>query len=156
MQDRTARKKGRIPLAQASYSADAQKRFLDGHVIGSIAKAVWPQGIDIKAQSWVEDDERTKRRDLGYTQQLTQMWLMRGAPLFEATFRHSNLLAMVDVMRPTQRGKQPVWQMIEVKSSATPKDNHITATVHQTLQLDRWLNSFGGQIRGIRKTSVNA
>ncbi|OYU11022.1 MAG: hypothetical protein CFE38_14760 [Comamonadaceae bacterium PBBC1] len=33
---------------------------------------------------------------------------------------------------------------------------HITATVVQTLLLDRWINSFGGQIRNIRKTAVKA
>lgn len=151
MQDRTAGKQEREPLAQASYSADTQKRFLNGHVIGRIAKARQPQGIDIEAQSWVEEDEGTKRRDLGYTQHLTKMWLMHGVPLFEAPFSHSNLLVMADVMRPTQRGKQTVSQMIEVKSSATAKGYHLTATVQQTLQLDRWLNSFGRQIRDISK-----
>jgi hypothetical protein len=116
-----------------------------------IAKTRWPQGIDIEAHSWVEDDEGTKRRDLGYAQHLTQMWLMQGVHLFEATFSHSNLFVMADVMRPTQRCKQTVWQMIEVKSSAIAKGYHITATLQQTLQLDRWLNSFGGQIRDISK-----
>ena len=126
MQDRAARKRGQAPLAQASYSADAQKRFLDGHVIGRIAKARWPKGIDIEAQSWVEDDRGTKRRDLSYAQHLTHMWLMQGVPLFEATFSHSQLLVMADVMRPAQRGGKTVWQMIEVKSSTTRKDYHIT------------------------------
>ena len=126
MQDRAARKRGQAPLAQASYSADAQKRFLDGHVIGRIAKARWPNGIDIEAQSWVEDDRGTKRRDLSYAQHLTHMWLMQGVPLFEATFSHSQLLVMADVMRPVQRGGKTVWQMVEVKSSTTRKDYHIT------------------------------
>jgi hypothetical protein len=126
MQDRTARKLGQTPLAQATYSADAQKRFLDGHVIGRIAKARWPQGVDIEALSWVEDDTGTKRRDLRYAQHLTQMWLMQGLPLFEATFSHKQLLVMADVMRPAKRGKETVWQMIEVKSSTAPKDYHIT------------------------------
>lgn len=35
-----------------------------------------------------------------------------------------------------------------------PEVYTITATVHQTLLLDRWLHSFGGQIRNIRKTAV--
>jgi CRISPR/Cas system-associated exonuclease Cas4 (RecB family) len=126
MQDRAARKQGQAPLAQASYSADAQKRFLDGHVIGRIAKARWPKGIDIEAQSWVEDNSGHKRRDLSYAQHLTHMWLMQGVPLFEATFSHSQLLVMADVMRPAQRGGKTVWQMIEVKSSTTRKDYHIT------------------------------
>ena len=31
----------------------------------------------------------------------------------------------------------------------------ITATVNQSVLLDRWLNSFGSQIREIKKTAVN-
>ncbi len=38
----------------------------------------------------------------------------------------------------------------------TPTGYTITATVQQTLLLDRWLNSFGEQIRNIRKTPVDA
>ncbi len=34
--------------------------------------------------------------------------------------------------------------------------NHITATVVQTLLLDRWLLSFGGQIQNVQKTPVGA
>lgn len=37
-----------------------------------------------------------------------------------------------------------------------PEGYTISATVQQTLLLDRWLNSFGSQIRNIRKTSVTA
>lgn len=41
--------------------------------------------------------------------------------------------------------------------TATPIDGgySITATVQQTLVLDRWLKGFGGQVRNIKKTSVN-
>lgn len=38
----------------------------------------------------------------------------------------------------------------------TPAGYTITATVPQTLLLDRWLNSFGKQIRHIRKTAIDA
>ena len=42
--------------------------------------------------------------------------------------------------------------------TATPIDGgySITATVQQTLVLDRWLKGFGGQVRNIKKTSVSA
>jgi hypothetical protein len=45
------------------------------------------------------------------------------------------------------------------KTKPTPKPTygyHITATVVQTLLLDRWLLSFGGQIRDVQKTPVGA
>jgi hypothetical protein len=38
----------------------------------------------------------------------------------------------------------------------TDTSYHITATVVQTLLLDRWLLSFGGQIRDVQKTAVGA
>jgi hypothetical protein len=38
----------------------------------------------------------------------------------------------------------------------TPTGYTITATVQQTLLLDRWMNSFGGQVRNICKTAVPA
>ncbi len=127
MQDRAARKQGLEPIAHAVFSADTQKRFLDGHVIGRIAKASWPHGIDIEAASWTENkDTGAKHRDLTKAQHLTQMYLGQGLPLFEATFSHNNLLIMADVMRPAKHGTETVWQMIEVKSSTTPKNYHIT------------------------------
>jgi hypothetical protein len=37
----------------------------------------------------------------------------------------------------------------------TPTGYTITATVQQTLLLDRWLNSFGGQVRNVKKGSTD-
>jgi hypothetical protein len=37
----------------------------------------------------------------------------------------------------------------------TPTGYTITATVQQTLLLDRWLNSFGGQVRNVKKESTD-
>ncbi|OYU11024.1 MAG: hypothetical protein CFE38_14770 [Comamonadaceae bacterium PBBC1] len=127
MQDRAARKQGLPPLAQAVYSAETLRRFVDGHVIGRIAKACWPDGIDIEAQSWVQDEKTgERRRDLSYAQRLTQMSLAHRKPLFETTFSHRNLLIMADVMRPLGPRQGDGWQMIEVKSSTEPKDYHLT------------------------------
>jgi hypothetical protein len=37
----------------------------------------------------------------------------------------------------------------------TPTGYTITATVQQTLLLDRWLNSFGGQVRNVVKVHIH-
>ncbi|WP_089956674.1 DUF2779 domain-containing protein [Limnohabitans sp. 2KL-3] len=128
MQDRAARKKGLEPVAQAVYSADTTKRFLDGHVIGRIAQACWSEGVDIEKASWITDEDTGQRhRDLNYATHLTYQWMQdQRRTLFEATFQHQNLLVMADVMVPRRHGHRVYWQMIEVKSSTTPKDYHIT------------------------------
>ena len=58
--------------------------------------------------------------------------------------------------------KRPGLHLLESPLSAdqtvADKDTHyeITATVVQTLLLDRWLRSFGGQIQNVQKTPVGA
>ena len=50
--------------------------------------------------------------------------------------------------------ESPLAAVQNVQSN--PEGYTITATVQQTLQLDRWLNSFGQQIQNIQKTAVSA
>ncbi len=58
--------------------------------------------------------------------------------------------------------KAPAKHLLESRLSEdqthteTDTSYHITATVVQTLLLDRWLLSFGGQIRDVQKTPVGA
>ena len=40
-------------------------------------------------------------------------------PVFEAGFQANGALAFADVMLPELDGGQPVWRMIEVKSSSS-------------------------------------
>src|SRR5436190_2157531 len=44
-------------------------------------------------------------------------------PLFEATFRHEQVLVRVDIMTPAEAGK---WHVAEVKSSTGPKDYQLS------------------------------
>ena len=128
VRDRQAVRAGGQPLVQASFGAETLKRFAEGHVVGRIAQAMWPQGIDIERQSLVED-ERTgeQRRDLGYAQHLTQMWTLQPEQaLYEATFSHDGLLVQADVLVPRRQGRRSGWQMLEVKSSTAPKAYHLT------------------------------
>lgn len=128
VRDRQAVRAGGQPLVQASYGAETLKRFAEGHVVGRIAQAMWPQGIDIERQSLVED-ERTGglRRDLRYAQQLTKNWVLQPQQaIYEATFSHDGLLVQADVLVPHRQGRRTGWQMLEVKSSTAPKDYHLT------------------------------
>lgn len=126
LQDRRARREGRKPLAQVQYSADTLKRFAEGHVVGRIAQAMWPGGLNIEEAT----SQVTKglKRDLNQAKLLTQLAIGRRQPLFEATFEHDALLVQADVMAPVRGG----WQMLEVKSSNAPKDYHYTDLATQT------------------------
>jgi CRISPR/Cas system-associated exonuclease Cas4 (RecB family) len=118
LQDNRARREGRPAIAQKQYSADALKRFAEGHVVGRIAQAMWPSGVDI--ESAVLKNSKEKKRDLNESKRLTQQVIEQGRPLFEATFEHDALLIQADVMLPARDG----WQMLEVKSSSSPKAYH--------------------------------
>ena len=45
-------------------------------------------------------------------------------PVFEAGFKVEGALAFADVLLPAGKKGQPVWRMVEVKSSASVKDYH--------------------------------
>jgi hypothetical protein len=44
--------------------------------------------------------------------------------IFEAGFRHSNTIALADVMIPSMKKGRRTWKMVEIKSSASVKDYH--------------------------------
>jgi hypothetical protein len=124
MADRRAVREGRTPLlTHAGYSADTLNRFAQGHVVGRIAQAMWPSGVDIEQQSSRTDPVTgERRRDLGQAAKLTQSVLKQKRPLFEATFEHDGVLVQADVLLPVRSG----WHMLEVKSSSQPKPYHLS------------------------------
>lgn len=126
LQDRRARREGRQPLAPVQYSADTLKRFAEGHVVGRIAQAMWPQGLNIEDAA--AQSSLGPRRDLNQAKRLTLQAIGQRQALFEATFEHEALLVQADVLLPVRGG----WQMLEVKSSTAPKDYHYSDLATQT------------------------
>ena len=124
MADRRAVREGRMPLlTPAGYSADTLNRFAQGHVVGRIAQAMWPGGVDIDQQSSRTDPATgERRRDLRQAAQITQSALKQKRPLFEATFEHDGVLVQADVLLPVRGG----WHMLEVKSSSQPQPYHLS------------------------------
>jgi hypothetical protein len=120
LQDNRARREGRETLVQKQYSSDTLKRFAEGHIVGQIAQAMWPTGIDIESAAL--KISKKGRRDLNQSKLLTQQVIGQGRPLFEATFEYDSLLIQADILLPEREG----WKMLEVKSSSSPKAYHYT------------------------------
>src|SRR5210317_144516 len=92
-------------------SAQTESLFATGHEVGAVAQACYgtPDSVEI------EFDFRTM---------VAETWrLINGGadyPIFEATFRHENVLVRADVLIPEAEG----WRVVEVKASTSVKDYH--------------------------------
>ena len=96
----------RIPEPDAA----TQHIFDQGHLVGELAKKLFPGGIDIPAEHFMDNIKETK--DL----------LCQRKPLFEGGFLAGNLFARADILNPVNEGE---WDIIEVKSSTSVKDVNI-------------------------------
>jgi len=96
--------------------ANTQYIFDQGHVVGELAKKLFPDGIDVPQGSFMGNINQTKEL------------LKERKPLFEAGILASNLYSRVDVLYPVDDGS---WDIIEVKSSTSIKDVHIQDAAYQ-------------------------
>ncbi|MHA1435301.1 MAG: DUF2779 domain-containing protein [Candidatus Heimdallarchaeota archaeon] len=78
----------------------------EGTKVGQLAKQLYPDGIDIFTMNEAKFLE------------LSQEFLKKRKPLFEAGFIHNNCLSRVDILAPAEGG----WEIIEVKSGTKVKD----------------------------------
>ena len=93
---------------------DAQQQaiFDQGHLIGDLAKSLFPGGIEV-AEGVIDYEE---------TQKATQLLLPERKPLFEAAFSYNGGFVRVDVLNPVGAD---AWEIIEVKSSTRVKDENL-------------------------------
>ncbi|MDE3010595.1 MAG: DUF2779 domain-containing protein [Pseudomonadota bacterium] len=89
-------------------------RFAIGDMVGVLARDLYDPD-----ENGVLIDVDTLGPEAGVAR--TQDLLDRRVPLFEAGLEGGGARAFVDVLRPVRRGSQRLWELIEVKSSATPK-----------------------------------
>ena len=87
-----------------------QHRFDQGHLVGELAKKLFPEGIDIDEEDFTENIKKTKEL------------LKKRKILFEAGILSENIYSRADVLKPA--GKEE-WDIIEVKSSTKVKDVNI-------------------------------
>ena len=90
--------------------AVTQYRFDQGHLVGELAKKLFPHGIDIPAEDFRGNIEQTKEL------------LQQSNPLFEAGILAGSIYCRTDILNPVDDGG---WDIIEVKSSTSVKDEHI-------------------------------
>ena len=102
------------PEVFPEMDAAQQFRFDVGREVGELAKRFYPSGVEIE---W-----RSMDNAIGDTQTA----IKARKPIFEATFLYDTpfgkLLSRADLLVPV--GNQS-WDMIEVKSSNSLKDEHI-------------------------------
>jgi hypothetical protein len=94
-----------------------QALFDQGHEIGKLAKSLYPDGIEI---DWGSG------HDAGIAQ--TRSAIRKRKPVFEAGFQDGMTHARADILKPASGGE---WELIEVKSSAQVKEEHLDDVAFQ-------------------------
>ena len=104
-----------LPVADAN----TQAVFDQGHEVGTLAKRIFPNGIEILSDP----------TDFEGAIQLTKKHLPSRRPIFEATLSSNGGLARVDILNPVGKDE---WDIVEVKSTTSLKDVHIPDLAFQT------------------------
>ena len=92
-------------------------RFDQGHLVGSLAQRLCPDGITI---DWALGFDEVLRR--------TQQALAARRPIFEAGFAFEGAFTRADVLVPVGRRS---WDVVEVKSASKLKDEHLEDVAFQ-------------------------
>ena len=92
-----------------AFDAQTQAIFDQGHLVGELAKKLYPNGVEIAGAV----------KDFGKMLELSREALSQRRPLFEAAFKSGNAFARADILNPV--GKND-WEIIEVKSSTEVKE----------------------------------
>jgi hypothetical protein len=96
----------RIPEADAI----TQYIFDQGHLVGEYAKKLFPGGIDMPRDDFMENIATTKKL------------LAERGPLFEAGILSGRLYCRVDILNPVNEDE---WEIIEIKSGTSVKEVYI-------------------------------
>ena len=88
----------------------ALKKFSEGHIVGELAKKVFPNGQNIPDEDFKANLEETKEL------------INKRIPLFEPAFLVDNLYSRADILVPVSKNE---WDIVEVKSATKVKDINI-------------------------------
>ncbi|MFC1875050.1 DUF2779 domain-containing protein [Chloroflexota bacterium] len=116
--------------------AETQYIFDQGHKVGELATKLYPDGIYLVTDDFMDNIWQTKDG------------LKKHKPLFEAGIFADGLYSRLDILNPVGRNK---WDIIEVKSSTSLKDVNIHDVSFQKLCCDR----VGIKIRKCKLAYVN-
>lgn len=107
--------KDQLPKLDAAQQAI----FDQGTLVGTLAKQIYPDGVEVGPGGIDLDDA------LRSTQQALQL----RRPLFEAAFAANGGYCRVDILKPAPDG---AWDIVEVKSTTAAKDIHVPDLAFQT------------------------
>lgn len=108
----------RIPETDAV----TQYLFDQGHMVGELAKKLFPNGIEVPFDDITDSIKQTVKL------------LRNRKPLFEASITTSGIYSRVDVLNPVGEDE---WDIVEVKSSTSVKKVHIDDVSFQKHCCDR-------------------
>lgn len=94
-----------------------QARFDEGKEIGNWAKKIYPGGVEVEFG-----------KGFGYSIAQTRVLLSQRKVLFEASASHANCFCRTDILVPSGADE---WDLIEVKSSASVKEEHFEDVAFQ-------------------------
>jgi len=94
-----------------AFGPETLEIFEQGRIVGELAHQLYPDGIKIE-RDW--KPENMTRKSL--------LALQQGKPLFEAGFTFKQAYAIADILIPVKNGQ---WDLIEVKSSTSVKDENL-------------------------------
>lgn len=110
------------PELKAAVSASQQAVMDQGTRVGEEARKRFPGGV------LIDTDYRDQSKALALTAQA----IKDGTKvLFEATFEHQGVLAKIDVLE--RESKRSSWNLIEVKSATSVKEEHLSDVAIQKL-----------------------
>jgi len=104
----------RIPEPDAA----TQHIFDQGHLVGELAKKLFPGGIDLSSEDFM--------RNIAMTKEL----LRQRKPLFEAGVLAGQIYSRADILNPSSEDE---WDIFEVKSSTSIKDVNYEDVAFQKL-----------------------
>lgn len=116
------------PELEAPIAPDTQSRFDEGHLVGEKAREHFGGGVLVDNKPWDFVGSLKRTREL----------LKAQTPIiYEAAFEHNGCYARADVIRYLPDLQR--WQVYEVKSSTSIKDEHL-----QDVALQAWIMAKGG------------
>ena len=112
---------------ELSAESDAATRAImaQGREVGLLARQMFPGGVEVGYEGSLDQAIRTTR----------ELVANREVPaIFEGVFEHDGVLVRVDVLHRRRDGR---WRLIEVKSSASLKEEHLDDVAIQYRVLSR-------------------
>jgi predicted RecB family nuclease len=113
------------PELAAEPDAADQAIMQQGHEVGTLARQLFPGGVEVASDGGLDQAIRTTR----------ELVANREVPaIFEGVFEHDGVLVRVDVLHRRRDGR---WRLIEVKSSTSKKEEHLGDVAIQYRVLSR-------------------